>query len=212
MKKKDYTYALIILIFLLSCAVSWNLYFKIYSQKDTVDIKHFPQQINSWVAEDMPIAKEDLDVLETQNAFVRRYQNPQKEEVYLFIVYSQYNRKVSHPPEVCYMGSGVSVTNEVSDLIVSMQDGSLLKANRLTVEKGQEKQIVFYWFKVGDTFTSNYWKQQILIALKSFLGQPSSSALIRISAQVKGDNISEATNRIKKFGQLIVPDLHSYLP
>lgn len=213
MKKIGKSYLFIIFLFIASTAISWQLYFKIYSQKDTVSIHAFPQMIADWSAEEIPISQQDKAILETDNVFVRRYTNPQGEEVYLFIVYSQNNRKVSHPPEVCYTGSGATIINNVHDSFSTDSSLEDIKVNRVTVEQGRERQIFFYWFKVGDAFTSNYWKQQGLIALKSFLGQPSSSALIRISIPVrKEEDDANATQKLKDFGRTILPYLQKYLP
>jgi len=213
MKKLEKSHSFIIFLFIVSAAISWQLYFKVYSQKDTVSIHSFPQRIDDWSAAEIPISQQDKALLETDNVFVRRYTNPQGEEVYLFIVYSQNNRKVSHPPEVCYTGSGATIVNNVHDSFSTDLSIADIRVNRVTVEQGRERQIFFYWFKVGDTFTSNYWKQQGLIALKSFLGQPSSSALIRISTPAKkeGDD-ANATQKLKDFGRLILPYLQKHLP
>ncbi len=213
MKKFTKNHLFIILFFSVSAAISWHLYFKVYSQKDTVSIHSFPQKIAGWSAEEIPISEKEKAILETDNVFVRRYTNAQKEEIYLFIVYSQNNRKVSHPPEVCYTGSGATIVNHVPDSFSTDSSLADITVNRVTVEQGRERQIFFYWFKVGDAFTPNYWKQQGLIALKSFLGQPSSSALIRISTPAKkeGDD-ANATQKLKDFGRLILPYLQKHLP
>lgn len=214
MKKFEKNDFFIILFFIISAAISWHLYFKVYSQKDTVSIHAFPQTIDGWIAEEIMITRQDKAILETDNVFVRRYTNPQGEEVYLFLVYSQNNRKVSHPPEICYTGSGATIVNNAHDSF-SAGESALkdIEVNRVTVEQGRERQIFFYWFKVGDTFTPNYWKQQGLIALKSFLGQPSSSALIRISAPTRNEEDDEnAVRRLKQFGQIVLPHISRHLP
>lgn len=214
MKKFEKNYFFIILLFIASAAISWQLYFKVYSQKDDTSIHSFPQTITGWNAEELPITEQEKAILETDNVFTRRYTSAQGEEIYLFIVYSQNNRKVSHPPEVCYAGSGATIVNNVHDSFSA--DSSALKdikVNRVTVEQGRERQIFFYWFKVGDAFTTNYWKQQGLIALKSFLGQPSSSALIRISISArKEEDDANATQKLKDFGRMILPYLQKHLP
>ena len=213
MQKLGKNYLFVIFIFSVSAAISWQLYFKVYNQKDTVSIHAFPQTIAEWNAEEIPISQQDKAILETDNVFVRRYTNPQGEEVYLFIVYSQNNRKVSHPPEVCYTGSGATIVNNVHDSFSTDSSLEDIKVNRVTVEQGRERQIFFYWFKVGDTFTPNYWKQQGLIALKSFSGQPSSSALIRISISArKEEDDANATQKLKDFGRMILPYLQKHLP
>jgi len=160
MKIKDFSYIIILIVFIVAGASSWNLYFKVYRHADTVSIHTFPMNIGEWTAEELTVTQKEKDILETDNVFVRRYSKTSGEEAFLFIVYSQNNRKVSHPPEVCYTGSGASITNSEHDSIVSVQNNLEIKTNRLTVEKGNDKQVLFYWFKVGDAFTSNYWKQQ----------------------------------------------------
>ncbi len=104
------------------------------------------------------------------------------------------------------------ILSNVPDSIIPASSDSAVDINRLKVERGREMQIFTYWFKIGDSFTPNYWKQQALIAYKSLLGLPASSALIRISSNVKNDNDTEAIGRIKKFGRLIIPHLKQYLP
>lgn len=214
MKKSGKSSLFIILLFIVSTAISWQLYFKAYSQKDTVSIHTFPREIAGWTAEELPITDKEKAILETDNVFTRRYTSLQGEEIYLFIVYSQNNRKVSHPPEVCYTGSGATILSNVHDSF-SADSSELkdIKVNRVTVEQGRERQIFFYWFKVGDAFTPNYWKQQGLIALKSFRGQPSSSALIRISISArKEEDDANAAQKLKDFGRTILPYIQKHLP
>src|SRR3989338_431403 len=153
MRTYDKKYILILGLFVVSTAISWHLYFKQYLQKDTYDIAVFPKIINSWVSKDLPIDEADYDILETHNVFVRRYTNPEGKEAYLFIVYSQNNRKVSHPPEVCYTGGGVTILDRKED-VVSVPSVGAVELHNLTLSKGDAKQIALYWFKVGNTFTA----------------------------------------------------------
>lgn len=212
MKTNNFSYWFMIALFLVVGTLSWKVYFKSYVQSDNISIHHFPKVIGDWTSEDILITDDEKAILETDNVFVRRYTNSNDEEVFLFIVYSENNRKVSHPPEICYTGGGATILSKVPDLILSESKDLSIDVRRLKIERGRVIQIFAYWFKVGDSFTSNYWKQQCLIAVKSFLGQPASSALIRISSTVKNNNDANATQRIKKFGALIIPHLKSYLP
>jgi len=212
MRLKDFSYWFILVIFLAVGIVSWRVYFKNYRQSDTLSIHLFPKVIGEWTSKEVPISDDEKALLETDNVFVRRYTNVKEEEVYLFIVYSQNNRKVSHPPEICYTGGGATILDNVRDSIASETEDTMVDVNRLKVERGRITQIFTYWFKVGNSFTPNYWKQQAMIAYKSLLGQPSSSALIRISSTVNDGKDFEATELIKKFGRQIIPKLHQYLP
>lgn len=200
-------------ILLISIVLSMKLYFNAAHQEDTISIDSFPRKIGTWTAQDLPISKEDLSILETKNAFVRRYTNSEGgAEVYLFLVYSQHNRKVAHPPEICYLGSGVSITENVHDPIFVEYKNLTIPTNRLKLLRKKFEHIAFYWFKIGDKFTSNYWEQQLIIAINSLLGQSKGSALIRISADVNSEDQGESIRNIKSFTNLITPALFRFLP
>jgi len=212
MKTNTFYYLVILMLLMAVGFLSWRVYFRTYRQSDTLNIHHFPKMIGDWTSEELPITDDEKALLETDNVFVRRYTNSINEEVFLFIVYSQNNRKVSHPPEICYTGGGATILSSVHDTIPATAETLHVDVQRLKIERGRVTQIFAYWFKVGNSFTSNYWKQQALIAYKSLIGQPSSSALIRISSTVNSGNDEGAIRLIKKFGRLIVPHLQQYLP
>jgi len=212
MKRKDISYTIIILLLGLSCIISWKVYFKVYHQVDTVNIHKFPTQIGDWSSKDLIITEKEYAILETRNVFVREYRNSKQEKIHLFIVYSQNNRKVSHPPEICYVGGGISVLGNVHDYLIEEANQKVIQTNKLLLEQGITQQVAFYWFKVGDTFTSSYWKQQFLIVLKTLLGQPSSSALIRVSATIGDNDQPKSESIIKEFSAKVVPLLRTYLP
>ncbi len=204
----------IIMCVLLGAAglLSLDVYFKDFKQTDTVRINDFPRTVGAWTSQEIPLSKEELAILETDNAFVRRYKNPNGEQVYLYIVYSQTNHKVSHPPEICYIGSGVSVLEKRQDLIPVSYKNLTIATNRLLLEANNAYQISFYWFKVGDTFTANYWQQQALVAVNTLFGQRKGCALIRVSAYLINQDKEKAIKEVKEFTSLITPDLFKYLP
>ena len=198
-------------LLLVTAIISLGLYFRQAPQNDTVDIQQFPKSLGDWASVDLPITSDQKAILETDNVFVRRYTHRHDgREVYLFIVYSQHNRKVAHPPEVCYAGSGMSVLDSVKDKI--SVGGDEIEANRLRLGKKGSEQIINYWFKVGDRFTANYWKQQALVAFYALIGRPAGSALVRISADVVNHDPQNAAANIKVFTTLVVPELSKYLP
>ena len=210
--KKNLYFVVVILLLAITGAVSWRLYFKDYRQRDTVDIHRFPVKIGEWTAVDLPLTEEEYAILETRNVVARKYTHTDGRGVYLLLVYSQYNRKVSHPPEVCYTGSGISVV-ESRATTIPLEGGKIfLGVNRLLLELRGEQQCAYYWFKVGDSYTPNYWKQQFLIANNLLKGRSHSSALIRVSADIVSGNKEVSLAIIRDFIGLIHPLLQEYLP
>ena len=221
-QKIDGKFVGIVVLLVAACSFSWGHFFKNYHQEDTVDIHLFPKTVGEWESKELTITEEEYAILETRNAFARKYSTEDGKHAILFVVYSQNNRKVSHPPEVCYIGSGVSVvSNEPkpivefpSDQFVGIEpvESARVVANRLLLEQSVAQQVAYYWFKVGDVFTEKYWKQQLLIPLRSLLGQNASSAMIRISSTVKGGEVDKADQDAQEFAHLIYPLLNQYLP
>jgi EpsI family protein len=209
MKNFSAKYIVILILLAIAGYISWSSFFKTYTQSDTVNIHTFPKSISGWNAEELKITDEEYDILETKNAFSRSYKTSDGKDVMLFIVYSQSNRKISHPPELCYSGSGMTLLSETAD--TWPLNSTQLKVNKLLFEYGPSKQVVTYWFKVGDTYTNNYWKQQWLIAYKSLLGQPASSALIRLSTVISNGDLRKGEEDLKEFTSLIFPQLPKYL-
>ena len=205
-------YLFIGILFCIVALFSWKLYFFQALQHDTVNINEFPKVIDGWTSEELSITEDEYAILETKNAFVRRYTSPQGKEVYLYIVYSQYNRKVAHPPEVCYSGSGISIVNNVREFLPVQGFAEPIGANRLLLEKGTFQQYSYYWFKVGDIFTPNYWKQQFIIAKNSLAGKSKGSALIRISVDIPEGDLAAAVSAVKEFTNLAVPIIQKFLP
>ncbi len=211
-RKIDKKFICIIGLFLISAVVSWTLYFKEYRQADSANIHEFPSEIDGWVAEEITITDKEYALLETRNAFTRKYTNADGDSVYLFVVYSQTNRKVVHPPEICYTGGGATfLSTDYHTIHVSRPEVDIL-CNKYLVEQGAIRQHMCYWFKVGATFTHSYLKGQALIAIKKLTGQSSSGSLIRISSVVDPDHPDKSLQTIDSFVRTVTPYLYKYLP
>ena len=170
-------------------------------------VANFPKEIGEWKGTDLPIEENVYQILETRNLFIRNYKNTQGDSVYLYIVYSEDNRKVSHPPEVCLLGSGATVVDKAA-----IQLTNAIKANKLLVEDANNRSIVVYWFKAGNLSTDQYLKQQLKTVLDRVMGKRTSSALIRLSTDIKNNDQDAAINLLKSFSRQIEPLLTQYVP
>jgi len=70
---------------------------------------------------------------------------------------------------------------------------------------------MYYWFKVGNSYTASYWGQQALIGVKTLLGRPSGSALIRLTTVITDNDEKKAARAIEDFTKEIIPLLPKYL-
>lgn len=196
--KNNKNYA-IIAILLVTLVISIPLYLGGKTPGKENLVSDLPMDIQGWMGRDLPIEERAYEILETRNLILREYQKDGR-KVYIYIVYSTDNRKVSHPPEVCFEGSGVTIISK-NKVEIPLAEGKT-RANQLIVERSGIMNIVIYWYKAGQTYTDNYLKQQLAIALNHMKMKRTSGALIRMSAEAPSGKSSEAIVNIKEFIKL----------
>lgn len=177
------------------------------------DIRAFPQVIAEWEGKDIPLEERVYEILETRNVLCREYTvNPQsfpdKIPVYLTIVYSEDNRKVSHPPEICYSGSGTEIMDK-SELIIDtpLED---VKVSKFIAGKNGKKELVLYWYLAGNEFTTDYIKQQLKIVFKQARNKKAGGALIKISAPIV-ESEEKTLGELKRFAYQAAPIIKQFL-
>ncbi len=175
--KNNIGFMAIIILLVITSVISLNLFFREKTSHDKLNINKFPQTVGEWKGKDLKITELEYRILETRNLISRLYTNPHGEEIYLFIIYSETNRSVFHPPEVCLMGSGITIENKQEEKEV----------NKLYLEKNGSKQLVLYSYKAGNFYTSNYYLQQAYLALHQILGRRIPGATIRVSIAMTRD-------------------------
>lgn len=173
-------------------------------ERDVRDIRKIPHQIGEWTAQDVTVSEHDYEILETRNLILRDYQNKKGELVSIFVIYSETNRRVCHPPVVCLIGSGAEVTTAVKETLPV--SGRSLPVNRLTVRGGSHQQLVLYWYMMGKEFTDDYFTQQARWVVKQAMGKGVGGAMVRIMTPLSGSE-EEALGRAKRFIQEFVPIL-----
>ncbi|PIQ89467.1 MAG: EpsI family protein [Candidatus Omnitrophica bacterium CG11_big_fil_rev_8_21_14_0_20_42_13] len=206
-------YILIIVLFAIAAGLSIYLYYQQIKPEDAFDVSSFPMQIADWQGEDIPLEEMVYEILETRNILMREYKRKGEPGIVVYIVYSDKNRKSSHPPEICLAGGGIDITTKKSQEIAIADNKKIskLKVNYLIAEKGNARELMLYWFKGGNTFTANYLKQQFKIMLRQLQGKPSGGAMIRISTPITNGE-EEALIRLTSFANKITPLIIKKIP
>ena len=182
MSKQTLGYIAIIILLLLTGIVSLNLFMRQRTEHDVLDVRQFPYKIGGWTGEDLEVTEKEYDILETRNLITREYVDGSGEKIFLFIIYSETNRMAFHPPEVCLIGSGVTIADKKSEGINFKQKEFL--TNKIYLEKGDARSIALYCYKSGNLYTENFYLQQVHFMLNQLLGKRSGGATIRVSMPV----------------------------
>ncbi|MCX5704225.1 MAG: EpsI family protein [Candidatus Omnitrophica bacterium] len=200
---KNRNFIISILALIIAATIGFVSYFSTQSENASkIKMAAFPKIIGNWKSVDLSISENDYKILETRNLIMREYTNSQGDAITLYIVYSENNRKVVHPPELCLTGGGQSIEYRDSIKIGNIQ------AVKLLMEKEDFRQLVLYWFKAGNLNTDRYVKQQLKVVLDLLRGRRTSSALIRITTSVKNGDNQAALALLKGF----VLEIENLLP
>ena len=190
-------FAIIMVILVIALGISVPAFLIVPKEKEEVSISKMPMKIGEWQGKDLSVDERAYEILETRNLILREYTKG-NDKVYLYAIYSQGNRKVSHPPEVCFEGSGVTIIKK-EKISMELVSGQKIPVNELVVEKDGANNIVIYWYKAEDFYTDNYLKQQLRIALLRLRFKDASGAMIRVSAEVPPAQSSRALENIRAF-------------
>lgn len=196
MNKNTVFFWIIILMLIITSVFSINLFIKKRLERDSLDITVFPYEVGSHKGEDIKITEKEYEILETRNLIMREYTNDRQEKISIFIIYSETNRSIIHPPEVCLLGSGVDIEAKTTDTL-DLGDRSL-RINRMYTKKGSQKDLILYTYKSGDFYTDSFYLQQISFAYNQLLNRNKGGAIIRVSTPL-APNEKSALIRLKDF-------------
>jgi len=142
-----------------------------------------PLQIGDWVGKDEKLDERTYEILETRNVLARIYENQGKGRVELLLVGSNKDRRVAHPPEVCYTSSHYEVVDSKQTSIkVSGRKIPVIEFVAKDQRNLDHREYVLYVYKVGARFTTNYYAQQLKFAWDRLTRQEPEVLLIRLSA------------------------------
>jgi len=199
---------IVLVLLALAAAVSALTLYPKRMDRGSLKAARLPLRLDSWTGREEPIEDYVKAILETDDVIQRTYQSPRWSQipVVMAVVFSADNRRVAHPPEVCYRGAGWEVAEKK---IVEVE--GLPPLVRLVLSGGaNNKDMVFYCYKAGDQITANYYRQQYNIAVNQIRRKATSSALIRFSSPVV-DGEENTARRLSDFMRLMMPEIRRTL-
>lgn len=150
------------------------------SSGSSVDLGVVPHEIDSWKGIDIPMSQDVYEILETDDVLFREYRDDSGYPIVLAVVFAQNNRDSFHPPEICYIGSGVELIEKKIESL-TLSDGSSFDATKLTMKSDTDWVTAWYWFMAGDKTVANYYWQQLYLLESLFSKESFRGALVRVS-------------------------------
>jgi EpsI family protein len=91
--------------------------------------------------------------------------------------------------------------------------GGPLEVNRVTIQKGDHKQVVFYWFQQRGRLLTNEYLVKFYLFWDALTKNRTDGALVRLMAVVPpGESEASVDNRLASFTRTVFPILKKYIP
>jgi exosortase len=170
-----------------------------------------PAVVGPWrMVREQPLDADSLRVLEPDATLWRIYQGPAVGQIDLLVVYG-HRKKTFHSPAFCIPGGGYQVISKRQavlevpgdrtpaangrpsgrdlGLAAGRQPSAVasLPLNAMTVQKGDSRLLVCYWYAEGDETTPGLARHTLRLLWRRLLHRPATGALVRVITPIGAD-------------------------
>ena len=175
----------------------------------------FPHSFDGWRAVDIPMTQDVLDVLGPGDFLLRDYQDPvRRSELDLFIAYfpSQRAGDTIHSPKNCLPGAGWAPVR-ADRIMMDVPGHEPFPANRYVISKGQQQQLVLYWYWAHDRALASEYAAKFYLVTDSIRMRRSDGSLIRLSTTLgPNQDIESAQKVLISFASNVMSRINTYVP
>ena len=118
-----------------------------------------------------------------------------------------------HPPAHCLPGSGWDIIrNETVPLDLPGLPQENATAKRLVIAKGNQRNLVYYWYQSRGRVISEDWQKIVFVGLDRATRQRTDGSLVRITVPVRRKGEAVAQAMFDSIAPEIVSRLSEYVP
>ncbi len=177
----------------------------------------FPLQFDGWQGRSGYIESQVLDALKLTDYVKNDYRNLEDGGVlnfYSAYYESQQKGSSAHSPRSCIPGGGWQITSLANHAIEGVTIGGVpLVVNRLVIEKGNVKQLVYYWFQQRGRVVTNEYLMKWYLFWDSATLMRTDGALMRLTTVLNpGQDIAIADERLEAFVREMAPLVPEFVP
>jgi len=167
-----------------------------------------------WSGRPDRLDREVLDALQLDDHLITNYARPGQPWVNLYSAYyaSQSGGASSHSPRTCIPGGGWHM-DALQRVERRLPSGASLAVNRAVIQKGEQRQLVYYWFDQRGRQLTDELEVKWFILRDALVRQRSDGALLRlVTPLAPGENVEQAERRLLDFLGVLQPRLAPFLP
>jgi exosortase D (VPLPA-CTERM-specific) len=178
---------------------------------------NFPLQLGKWQGRNDYLNQYYLNELKLTDYTIINYAQPDTgSNINFYSAYYQSQRKgISvHSPKGCIPGDGWQITQfgqrDIPDIKL---DGNALQVNRAIIQKGDSRQLVYYWFQQrGRTITNEYLVKWYLFYDAIMMNRTDGSLIRLVTSVGEAEDMDVADQRLHSFLKDLMPEMPAYIP
>lgn len=183
---------------------------------DRKQFVEFPLELKGWTGSKGSIEQLVLDTLKLSDYAMNDYRGVDGGLVNFYSAYydSQKKGAAAHSPRSCIPGGGWRIASLEDHNIEGVNIGAVpLVVNRLLIEKGDSKQMVYYWFQQRGRIITNEYMMKWYLFWDAMTKSRTDGALMRLTTVLShGQDVAIADERLESFAKEISPLMHEYVP
>ena len=180
------------------------------------EFTRFPLVLGDWMGQEGSIENEVLSALKLTDYIKVDYRRGSADmPVNFYVAYYASQRKGSsiHSPRSCIPGGGWVIASHTVVPVPQVPGADQLKVNRLVIQKGASRQLVYYWFDQRGRVITNEYLAKWYLFQDSLTRQRTDGALVRlVTPVINNGDIAEADARLQAFMREAYPLLGNYIP
>ncbi|NOY71585.1 MAG: VPLPA-CTERM-specific exosortase XrtD [Gammaproteobacteria bacterium] len=181
------------------------------------EFSYFPMNLAQWQGQRTTMEQQFIDALKFDDYILANYEIPdQVPPVNLYVAYYDSQRKgeSAHSPRSCIPGDGWQMKGFSQRAIEDAQvDGKTLRVNRVEIQKGENRQLVYYWFQQRGRVITNEYLVKWYLFWDALTQNRTDGAMVRLTTYIDEDrDIKEAEASLAEFARLVVTQLNAYVP
>jgi exosortase D (VPLPA-CTERM-specific) len=180
------------------------------------EFSEFPIDVGNWQGRAERIDRSFVERLDFDDYLFANYAGADEEPVNLYVAWygSQSKGASIHSPAACLPGGGWQIqrfaTHEVPGAVVA---GQPLVVNRVEIQKGDDRQLVYYWFQQRGRIITDEYLLKWYVFWDAITRNRTDGALVRLTGLVRpGENWSMVDERLTRFARVVADDLDDYVP
>ncbi len=173
----------------------------------------FPLDIDEWKGVTSELDEKVYNILGVEDYILANYRKPSGEMVNLYVGFYQSQKEgdIIHSPKNCMPGAGWNITETSIETVPLDSTGKNMKVIKLLLQKGQEKQIVLYWFQSRGRIISSEYMEKVWLVIDSIFRHRTDGSFVRLITPVVKDETT-SVNLLKEFAQKAFPHLNEHIP